>query len=271
MIKTKTLAARTITVSLAAILTAVTLTLIAIGATRADAATPPQSSSTCWTLQSIVTEWGPPAEGSEVKSINKVVLTKPTGGGTEFATRNLDLEFETPVDIEVFYSLDAEADYTAGAVRLFYYEEQNADTLTATPKAYDAAGSKVGVLKISGVTKVGTLGLVYDASNPAAGKVMFHTLTIGKKRVWFKNMCSEPSPTPTVTVSASASPSPTATATTSSPAPDVSVSTSPASAGGGLPITGTPTAVVALVGGLLVAAGVASLLLSRRRRERFEA
>lgn len=271
MIKTKTLTAGAIALSVVAI----ALAVVAIGASRADAATTPKPKPVCptWTLQSIVTEWGDPSEGSEVKSFNKVVLTKPTGGGTEFATRNLDLEFDTPVDIVVFYTLDADADYAAGAVRLFYYEEQNADTLTTAPKAYDAAMSKIGVLKLSGVTKVGTLGLVYDASNAAAGKVTFHTMTIGKQHVWFKDVCPKPSPSVTPSASPSASATPTPSASTSSPAPSLSVSTSPASGtgGGSLPVTGAPMYAVAGVGLVLVVAGVVGLVLSRRRRERFEA
>lgn len=270
MIKTKTLAVGAVALSIVA----TALAIGAIGASRADAATTPKPKPVCptWTLQSIVTEWGPPAEGSEVKSFNKVVLTKPTGGGTEFATRDLDLEFETPVDIEVFYSLDAAADYSAGAVRLFYYEEQNADTLTTAPKAFDVAMSDVGVLKLSGVTKVGTLGLVYDASNTAAGKVTFHTLEIGKRHVWFKNVCPKPTTSVTPSVSPSVSATPTPTATTSSPAPSVSVSTSPASGtgGGSLPVTGAPMYAVAGVGLLFVVAGVVGLVMGRRRRQTFE-
>ena len=66
-----------------------------------------------WKLRSIVTAWQEPAEGSKVVSASKVVLTKPTGGGTEFATYDAGLTFDSPVTITVFYSLDEDADYAA--------------------------------------------------------------------------------------------------------------------------------------------------------------
>lgn len=77
-------------------------------------------------------------------------------------------------------------------------------------------------------------------------------------------------PTPGPSVTASADPTPSASTSTAAPAPSVSKSLV---AGGGpsLPVTGTPTYLVAGVGVLLVAAGVAALVLSRRRRAEFEA
>lgn len=249
----------------------VTIAFTAIMAGRAEATPPTPTECPTWTLQSIVTEWGPAAEGSQVVNANKVVLTKPTGGGTEFAAKNLNMEFDTPKTLRVFYSLDAEADYAAGAVRLFYYEANNPDTLTEATAGFDAAESKVGMLEISNVTKLGTVGLVYDASNSAAGKVTFTNLKIGNTKLAFKNVCPEATPsatatpTPTVTATPSASVSPSASTTSAAPAPSVSKSLV---AGGGpsLPVTGTPTYLVAGAGLLLVVAGVIGLVVARKRR-----
>jgi LPXTG-motif cell wall-anchored protein len=251
----------------AIVLTATICSSPARGATRTDKTVCPD-----WTLRSVVTGWTDPAEGSKVVSDKKVVLTKPVGGGTEFAAKNLGLEFDTPTTISVHYHLDAEADYEAGAVRLFYYEAANPDTLYDATSGYDVAVAKTGVLEIEGVEKIGAIGLVYDASNNAAGKVTFVQLKIGKTKVAFKDVCVEPSPsatpTPTPTVTASPDVTPSATATTAAPAPSVSTSLV---SGPSLPVTGAPMYLVMGVGALLLMGGVAGLLLARKRRQRFEA
>ncbi|MEU4334379.1 thioester domain-containing protein [Micromonospora lupini] len=81
-------------------------------------------------------------------------------------------------------------------------------------------------------------------------------------------------PPATATPTPSASPSPTTPSATpsesaqpASPAP----STSPASNGGALPLTGSPIAMAATAGLLLLAAGAVAVLLVRRRKVRFTA
>lgn len=221
--------------------------------------------------------FGAPGAGSAVTGDYRVKLVKPTEGvmpGTEFASYDVDLEFALPVSISVEYELNGGASHAAGAIRLFYYEAANADTIATTPTAFVAADSESGTLTISGVTKVGTLGMTYDGSNTAGGHVIFKNLKVGPHKMAFKDVCVEetPSPSPSVSTSpsATASASPSASTSTAAPAPSVSKSLV---AGGGpsLPVTGAPTYLVAGVGVLLVAAGVAALVLSRRRRAEFEA
>jgi hypothetical protein len=212
---------------------------VALAAPSPSAATTPTECPT-WTLQSIVNEWGSPAEGSTVVDSHTVVLTKPVGGGTEFAAKNLNMTFDSPVSIEVEYELSDGADHAAGAVRLFYYEANSPNTLTDVPTEFIPATSGNGTLTIAGVDKIGTVGLVYDASNAAGGKVTFKNMKIGNTKIAFKDVCIEATPSATVTatptVTASATATPSATASTTTPAPATSVSTSPAAA---LPVTGS--------------------------------
>ncbi|MEU8813965.1 LPXTG cell wall anchor domain-containing protein [Actinoplanes sp. NPDC048796] len=90
---------------------------------------------------------------------------------------------------------------------------------------------------------------------------------------------SKPTPTPTVTPTVT----PSAT-TTASPVPTSSTSSSSApgttpaagsgdtgGAGGGLPVTGSATGLVAAVGGVLLLLGAAGYVIGRRRRSRFVA
>ena len=72
-----------------------------------------------------------------------------------------------------------------------------------------------------------------------------------------------PSATVTATATATATPSPTTTATGGADGTD-----DESGAGGGLPVTGGQTAVVAGVGVALLLAGIAALLVTRRRRPR---
>ncbi|MFC0503404.1 thioester domain-containing protein [Micromonospora costi] len=71
------------------------------------------------------------------------------------------------------------------------------------------------------------------------------------------------SPSPSTTASPSASPS--------TPGETPAPSTSPASNGGSLPLTGSPIATAVIAGVLLLAAGVGTVLVVRRRRVRFTA
>jgi hypothetical protein len=216
-----------------------------------------------WSLRSIVgAEWQEsPAEGSKVYDAHTVALTKPEGGGTEFAAFDVGFESKKPVSITVDYELKGGADYAAGAVRMFYYEAAGADTLADVPTAAVAADAAEGTLTIPDVTKIGTLGLVYDASNSAGGKVVFSNLRIGYKKVKFKGVCETKSPSPSPS-------SPTPSESTSQP--PTSTSSAPGGGGGALPVTGAGVAGLSVAGAVLVGAGVLFMTAGRRRR-RFEA
>ncbi|MFF5080989.1 LPXTG cell wall anchor domain-containing protein [Actinoplanes sp. NPDC000266] len=93
---------------------------------------------------------------------------------------------------------------------------------------------------------------------------------------------SQPTPTATVKPSATASVTPSATASvtaTVAPAPTSTTSSSAPAAGsedtggegGGLPVTGTATGLVAVIGGALLLLGAAGFVIGRRRRSRFVA
>lgn len=231
-----------------------------------------------WKLQSAAGEYpevsfGEAPAGAKVNGKSKVTLVKPTEGvmpGTEFAAYTMDLSFDEPVSITVDYELNGGASHAAGAVRMFYYENQNADTLFVGPTGKAEADAEHGTLTITGVSKVGTLGLVYDGSNAAGGSVVFTDLRVGNVPVKFTDVCTEPSPTPTVTASASPSPTPTATGgATAAPTPTRTVA---AGAGGGsLPVTGSKPVYVAGAAAVIVVAGLALVLAARRRKTKFTA
>jgi LPXTG-motif cell wall-anchored protein len=150
----------------------------------------------------------------------KVKLVKPQAAnesvqpGVEFAAFDLDIQApaETEILVGVKYELGNGATVTSGAVRLFGYKAQNADTESVAPDYGPAvATSETGstlVLKIPAGEKLGTLGLVYDGSNSSKGWVKFRQMTIGQRPVWF-TACPEPEPTASATPTAA----PTQTAT----------------------------------------------------------
>ncbi|SNY14815.1 LPXTG cell wall anchor domain-containing protein [Paractinoplanes atraurantiacus] len=94
---------------------------------------------------------------------------------------------------------------------------------------------------------------------------------------------TKPTPTPTVTPTATptVTPSATSSATSSAPVTTPASSSAPATPaagaednggeGGGLPVTGTATGLVAAIGGLLLLLGAAGYVIGRRRRSRFVA
>lgn len=157
-----------------------------------------------WTLRSITS--GPgwndnPADGSGVVDTNSVKITKPEGGGTEFSTKDTGIDLNSnKANITVKYELKDGASFAAGAVRLFYYHDKNANTLTAAPTDYVAAEANSGTLTLSDVTGyIGTVGLVYDASNSAGGNVVFSDLKVGATPLAFEDVCAEPTSPPTTT------------------------------------------------------------------------
>lgn len=228
-----------------------------------------------WTLRGATGTYpaitfGDAPAGSEIVSATEVKLTKPTEGvmpGVEFATKNsgIDIDASDSADITVEYTLDDDADFVSGAVRLFYYSGNDANTISAPPTKQDDAKAKSGTLKLEGVTgHVGTLGLTYDGSNSAKGSVTFKNLKVNDTVVLFKDTCTPPvvpgSPSPNPTTKPSASPSPTNAALPTLPLTG--------SKGDG---AGTAVKVGASVlggGAILVILGI---LWARRNRHRFVA
>lgn len=127
------------------------------------------------------------ATASEVVDATTVALTKPDPTtGTSIETTDLGLPVTAETVITVDYTLDGDADTTLGAVRMFYYDSADADTLTVGPTDSVAAdGSGTLSLTVDADATIGTFGLVYDASNATAGTVTFSGLTVGKTAVRF--------------------------------------------------------------------------------------
>ncbi len=231
-------------------------------------------------------------------------LTKPmvgTAPGVEFAARDMKVfAFGRPATVTVNYRLQAGASASAGAVRMFGYAAQDADTIHSGPTYGPAIASGTsGVLSLTvpAGKKLGTLGLVYDASNDARGAVVFSELKINGRLVSF-GWCPKPEPSGSASPSPSSSPSgePSAEPSTEpseepSGQPSEEPSTEPsgvpsnvpttygpppapgAGAGGGpsLPLTGAPAGLLAAGGVLLAVLGAGAVLVMRRRRTQFEA
>ena len=175
----------------------------------------------------------------------------------EFAAK--DLEIDGPTTITVDYVLTDGATAVSGAVRLFGYEAQDADTLTATPTYGPAvADSATGTLTLTVGGPLGTLGLAYDASNTSAGTATFSNLKVGELSAKFA-ACpkGEESPSPGAT-KPPVKPKPKPTATPSE-----------------LPLTGpgdgvNPLAILLPMAGALLLGG-AAVVVGLRRRHRFTA
>jgi LPXTG-motif cell wall-anchored protein len=225
--------------------------------------------------------WGGKPPGSWVTK-TKAKLVKPPAAndnvqpGVEFAA--FDLDVEAPADNEILvgvkYELGGGASAVAGAIRLFGYAENDANTETDAPDYGPAiASSEVGgllVIKVPAGQKLGTLGVVYDGSNSAKGWVKFGPMTIKNRLVWF-TPCPKPTPTPTATATPEPTATPTATATpgpgsTETPEPTQSAAPVPA----GLPVTGSRPWMFALAGLAALGSGVLLFALARRRRVTFE-
>lgn len=211
-----------------------------------------------------------PAAASTILDATTVELTKPDGTtGTSIETTDLGLDVAAGTEVSVSYELEGGATVDAGAIRLFWYDHPDGDTLLEAPTAFVAAdGSGTLSLTIGADATIGTLGLTYDASNISAGTVRFSNLTVGYTTVLFlepvppcewdaelaadDDKCVEPEPTPTA--------SPT---------------TEPAAGQGGsddesgLPVTGVQTGLLAAGGVAAAGLGTGLLLALRRRRITF--
>jgi LPXTG-motif cell wall-anchored protein len=208
---------------------------------------------------------GAPA-GSNVGQFS-AKLVKPTVGedpGVQFAAKNLEYTATEPTTVKVNYELAGDAKSVSGAVRLFGYKTKNANTLNDGPAWQDMATGNAGTLSFTMAAgdTLGTLGLVYDASNDGKGSVRFTGMKVGERKVQFTT-CVKPDPTKT---SASPSPSPSKSATAK---PSASASrTAGAGAVGGpeLPVTGPSMGALLGIGaGVLVLGGV--LFVATRKRK----
>ncbi|HEU4752336.1 MAG TPA: LPXTG cell wall anchor domain-containing protein [Armatimonadota bacterium] len=265
--------------ALAAMLGLVTAGLVGLAA-PASATTQTEPVCATWKMRGVTgaypdLEFGGAPEGSSV-SAGSATLVKAEGEdseqpGVEFAARNLTVQ--APEGDELIVSVDYAtgdgASTAAGAIRLFGYEDQDANTVTDAPDYGPAvASAEEGrlVLIIPAGKKLGTLGMAYDASNTTRGTVTFSEMAIGDREVRFTT-CPEPSATasPSTEPSATASPS-----TEPSTGPSATVSTSPVAGAPSLPVTGAGITTLAVVGTLVLAGGVGLVLMARRRRVTFE-
>lgn len=124
-----------------------------------------------------------------------------------------------------------------------------------------AAAAKVGALT-GGSVSVAPIAVPSVLSAPVAGRVGFSQ--VGPAGIELDVDPTDNVDAYTVFVGAAVSPSPSPSPTPSSPAP--SPSPSPGGGGGSLPITGAPAAGLAATGLAALVAGLALVLLARRRR-----
>jgi hypothetical protein len=207
-------------------------------------------------------EWNP-AAASQIIDAYTVDLTKPAGDvGTSIETTNLGVDVEAGDVITVHYELKDGALTDAGAIRAFYYDHPDGDTLHEAPTAFVAAdGSGVLELTVIADGTIGTLGLTYDASNVSAGTVTFSTLKVNDTKVRFLAPVEEtPSPEPT----ASESPHPGET-----PSPTASPSEVEGEGGEKLPVTGSSLPYIVGAGAAFLGLGAGVVLLTRSRRQHF--
>ncbi len=260
--------------------------LIAFGPATPASAAPATAEVVCATWKAEGATGAYPAvvfggkpEGTVI-SKSSVKLVKPAGEGlvqpgVQFTSRTIGVTTEAATTVKVAYSLSGGASPAAGAVRLFGYSSADADVLLDAPTWADSATGTEGTLtlNVAAGTKIGLLGLVYDASNDAQGAVTFSGLKIGDRLVRFtpcpKPPSASPSTSPSAKPSASAGPSTSAKPSTSPAAP---VAPAPPAAGPTLPVTGP--SVGALLGvalGALILGGVAFVATRRRSPRTFEA
>lgn len=260
-----------------------------------------------------VTFGGKPA-GTEI-SASTAKLTKPASGvapGVEFASFDLGVgPLAQEAIVHVQYATSGGASTSAGAIRMFAYYVKDADTLNDAPDHVDVAQAESGNLlfTVPAGKKIGTLGLVFDASNNTQGAVTFSSMTVGNRPVSF-TACPQPSsssttsPTPTAPTtgpSVPASPSVTASASATDKEWTCAMFDTKAEAqaafeqdreglaeldadgdgyaceyrpdtdgtAGGLPVTGPSIGFVVMAALAGIAAGLSLLVLVRRRRMTF--
>lgn len=181
-------------IAAALVAAAVLLTVTASSANASATACP------VWVVRSIAngaSTWGTVVDSSQIVNADSVRVAKPNSGdaGTEASTTDANVDLSAPANITVHYSLSDEADFAAGAIRMFYYDTPGADTLTVAPTAFVAADARDGTLTLHDVSgHVGRLGVVYDASNSAGGSVTFSDLMIGDTAVKFTSAPCAPPP-----------------------------------------------------------------------------
>lgn len=248
--------------------------------------------------------FGESPAGAAVLDASTVKLVKPAAGidpGVEFAVKDLDVKADAITTVSVHFETADGASTAAGAVRLFGYATKDANTLLDAPTYASPATGTNGALSfdLPAGAKLGTLGLVYDASNSAGGSVTFSDLTIGKRPVSLLKCASpsasasastsaSPSASTSTSASASASASTSASAsasasTSASASAAVTVPTTepttipttlpvPAGSGSALPVTGPSLGLFVAGGAALVGIGTAALVITwRRRRQSFVA
>nr|WP_296072543.1 LPXTG cell wall anchor domain-containing protein [uncultured Actinoplanes sp.] len=126
-------------------------------------------------------------------------------------------------------------------------------------------------------TLTGAGAHVKDAAQAALDQAAIDAYLVYLNETWYvareldcaSQHPSTPTSHPTPTASATPSATPSAT-TTVAPTPTSSTGVG-GGEGGGLPVTGPGTAIMAVVGGVLLALGGAGYLIGRRRRSRFVA
>lgn len=161
-----------------------------MSASPAQAATdPPLFPRSGWVLQQIAMgDTGfSPAALSQIVDQDTVALIKPAGDtGTSIETADLGLPVTAGDTLTVQVSLLGSASADVGAVRMFVYDHPGANTLTEAPQAVAAAaGDGTLTLTVPFTGTIGTMGLVYDASNSSAGTVEFSNLRLNNTPIWF--------------------------------------------------------------------------------------
>lgn len=183
--------------------------------------------------------------GTEI-SASTAKLTKPEGvsPGVEFASFDLGIgTLAQEAIVRVEYATSDGASTSAGAVRMFAYYDKDADTLNDAPDHVATAQAESGNLlfTVPDGKKIGTLGLVFDASNNTTGVVTFSNLTIGDRPVSF-TPCPAPTTPPTTVPTTVPTTAPTTSPATT--APTTAPTTVPPTDG---PTTAPPTTAVPTV------------------------
>jgi LPXTG-motif cell wall-anchored protein len=281
---------RTITIGAALVFAGLSLGMTAGAAQATPSSQEPKAVCGTWKARGAtgvypaITFGGKPA-GTEITATT-AKLTKPTGvnPGVEFAAYDLKVgPLANEVQVLVGYQTAGGASVSAGAVRMFGYEDKNADTINDAPDFQATADAESGnlVFTVAAGKKIGTLGLVFDASNNTTGSVTFSNLMVGDRPVHFINCAQEPpnqpgkppvSPGPSPT---KGNPSQSPSQNPSSPAPSSPAQSIPPPAAGqggsgpSLPVTGAPVGMITVAGVLVLGTGAGLIFATRRRRVKY--